>query len=296
MKTLKTLLGTAVATVGAIALTGQQAAAFDMLENGTAFTLFLECLNDGVGLVVDSDKADAYGWQYAIDSFNDGTHVGGVGGDYEIYGMAVLETESEIWVTVNANTPLLGHYFNGAADKNVGWGDLFVDLDGTNFENASNNGDLFGVRFAGTNDSGVGDTGVYSGIGTESVASDNSGFSSLSSHDNLVENSYGGTASLGDLNVDPNNIYYGEHLNDNVIAYGQREGGITYRTEQELASMGYNGSQFSGSDTIAFSFNKSSIGLNNPSEEVPEPFSMAALGAVGIGLMKRKMRKRAVAK
>ena len=296
MKTLKTLLGTAVATAGAIALTGQQAAAFEMLENGTAFTLFLECLNDGVGLVVDSDKADAYGWQYAIDSVNDGTHVGGVGGDYEIYGMAVLETESEIWVTLNANTPLLGHYFSGAADNNVGWGDLFVDLDGVNFESASNDGSLYGVKFAGTNDSGVSGTGVYSSIGTESVASSNSGFSSLSSHDNTVENSYGGTASLGDLNVDPNSIYYGEHLNDNVIAYGQREGGITYRTEQELAAMGYNGNQFGGTDTIAFSFNKSSLGLNNPSEEVPEPFSMAALGAVGIGLMKRKMRKRAVAK
>ena len=296
MKTLKTILATSAATVGAIALTGQQAAAFDLLENGTAFTLFLECLNDGVGLVVDSDKADAYGWQYAIDSVNDGTHVGGVGGDYEIYGMAVLETESEIWVTVNANTPLLGHYFDGAADKNIGWGDLFVDLDGTNFESARDDGDLFGVKFAGTNDSGVGDTGVYSGIGTESVASDNSGFSSLSSHDNKVETDYGGTASLGDLNVDPNNIYYGENLSDNVIAYGQREGGITYRTERELAAMGYNGNQFGGSDTIAFSFNKSSLGLNNPSEEVPEPFSMAALGAVGIGLMKRKMRKRAVAK
>ena len=296
MKTLKTILATSAATIGAIALTGQQAGAFEMLKNGTAFTLFLECLNDGIGLVVDSDKADASGWQYAIDSVNDGTHVGGVGGDYEIYGMGVLETDSEIWVTVNANTPLLGHYFRGARDNNVGWGDLFVDLDGVNFETARDDGDLFGVKFAGTNDSGVGDTGVYSGIGTKSVARANSGYSSLRSHDNKVENSYGGTASLGDLNVDSNNIYYGEHLNDNVIAYGQREGGITYRTERELASMGYNGSQFGGTDTIAFSFNKSSIGLENPSEQVPEPFSMAALGAVGFGLMKRKMRKRAAAK
>ena len=292
MKTLKTIVATSAATVGAIALTGQQAGAFQILENGTAFTLFLECLNDGVGLVVDSSKTDAFGWQYAVDSFNDGTDSFGVGGDYEIYGMGLLETQSEIWVTVNANTPLRGHYDSDADDNKIGWGDLFIDLDGINFEDARDNGDLYGVRFAGTNDSGVHKRGVYSGIDTMSVAHSNSGYSSLILHDIIVDYFLGGTASLGDLNRDPNNIYYNQFLNHNVIADGQREGGIIHRTEQELTAMGYNGSQFGGSDTIAFSFHKSSIGLQEKPTKVPDRVSVPAIAAVGLGLMTSILRKR----
>ncbi|HIK11764.1 MAG TPA: hypothetical protein IGS52_16130 [Oscillatoriaceae cyanobacterium M33_DOE_052] len=311
MKSIKTIIGASAATLGFITLNGPAAMA-GSLANGTAFTLFLECLNDGVGLVVNNSKVDQFGWQYALDNNKDGTGVNRDDRNYEIYGVGLRETANEIWFTVNANMPLWGNTYSGAADGNVGWGDLFVDLGGTNFASASNAGSLFGVRFAGTNDSGVNQVGVYSGVKSTSVASSNAGYSSLSSHDSHATN-WGGAPSLGDLD---GTGYYGSNLNQTSIGSGNYEGGISYLSSSDLAGAGYNGGQFGGQQTIGFKFLKSLIlgepvaqtpaepetpagdlgtvpgsGSGADAQQVPEPVSMGLLGVIGFGWAKRKFRK-----
>lgn len=311
MKSIKTIIGVSAATLGFITLNGPAAMA-GSLANGTAFTLFLECLNDGVGLVVNNSKVDQFGWQYALDNNKDGTGVNRDDRSYEIYGVGLRETANEIWFTVNANMSLLGNTYSGAADGNVGWGDLFVDLGGTNFASASNAGSLFGVRFAGTNDSGVNQVGVYSGVKSTSVASSNAGYSSLTAHENHARN-WGGAPSLGDLD---GTGYYGSNLNQTSIGSGNYEGGISYLSSSDLAGAGYNGGQFGGQQTIGFKFLKSLIlgepvaqapaepetpagdlgtvpgsGSGADAQPVPEPVSMGLLGVIGFGWAKRKFRK-----
>jgi hypothetical protein len=119
-------------------------------------------------------------WNYAFDSFYDGTgsfirdgqnytnkgvatngnaaHGVGIYSQYEHFGMAYLEDSENDTITFafNSNLFLEGWYSNGAKDNNIGWGDFFINLNpNKSFEDVQGTGDLIAIRFAGTNDSGV---------------------------------------------------------------------------------------------------------------------------------------------
>ena len=115
------------------------------------------------------------GWNYSIDAFNDGSG----GANFEIKGLAIKETATDIVVALTGGTPLTGVYDSGAADKNIGWGDMFFNFSGKNFTTASNSKSLFGVRFAGTNDSLAPSVGLYGNVQAVSVTSTNHGYNSL---------------------------------------------------------------------------------------------------------------------
>ncbi|WP_413161702.1 PEP-CTERM sorting domain-containing protein [Capilliphycus salinus ALCB114379] len=164
MKTLKTI--GVVATSVCLSLVAQAAQAADFTKVG-------------------SD------WHIVLDSFKDGTDgsLNGVGSPskYEMFGMAIKADQDTVSIAINANIPLLGNYAGGAADDNVGYGDLFFNFSGKAFKDASAANQLFGIRFAGSNDSGVGSVGVYGDVQAKSVVSSNSGWSSFNSYQNWVE-------------------------------------------------------------------------------------------------------------
>ncbi|MFB2880353.1 XDD3 family exosortase-dependent surface protein [Floridanema aerugineum] len=271
-----TLVKTLVATVGIISVTGQAANA-GVLRNGTTINTFMECINDGIGLVVGSSPAQN-GWYYATDSSNDGSG----GSAYEIYGMGIKETESSIMVALRANMPLVGTAYSGAADRNIGWGDMFFNFSGLNFMDAMNQGQLFGVRFAGTNDSGVSQVGLYSGVTAKSVTAENSGYASI----NAYNSSMGSNASLGDLARDTN--YFDRTRSLNEIASGTFLSGINFLNNTQLTAAGFNLSKFAGSETIAFSIDKSSL----PGASIPEPSAVLGLAAIGASVFASKLGKR----
>ena len=272
---ISNLVKVAATAIGIISMTGTAANA-GVLTNGTVISEFLECINDGVGLVVGSSPAQN-GWYYATDASNDGSG----GSAYEIYGMGVKETTDSIIVALKAGTPLAGNAYSGAADGNVGWGDMFFNFSGLNFMQAMNQGQLFGVRFAGTNDSGVANVGLYGGVTAKSVALENSGYGSINSYYSAHSN-----ATLGDIAITGN--YFDKTKSLNAINSGTFLSGITFLNNTQLTAAGFNTNKFAGSQTIAFSINKSYL---PGGVQVPEPATLSGLAFVGATLVASKLRK-----
>jgi len=259
----------------------------------------------------------SHGWNYAIDSFNDGvtgTQIGG--GDFEFYGIAIKETSDTAFIAINSNLSLAGYADPLAQRGNINYGDVFFNFSGQNFNTANANGSLFGIRFADGNDSGVATTGVYTNVTAKSVTQINSGFSNLNEYNTRVA-SQGKTPSLGDLAAtDPYFQQTGNWTVLNSIATGTKVGEINFLTPATLNALGLNFAQFNavGSQTIGFSFNKSSmpsgnyianffaecandaIAIQGSFEAVPEPSTwfgtLVGLSFLGIGAAKRKIKRK----
>ena len=258
------------------------------------------------------------GWNYAIDSFSDGVtgpQVGG--GEFEFYGIAVKETSDTAFIAINSNLSLAGYADSAAQRGNINYGDLFFNFSGQNFNTANANGNLFAVRFAAGNDSGVATTGVYSNVSAKSVTQLNSGFTNLTQFNTRVQ-SAGGTPSMGDLSAtDPYFQQTGENTVLNSIGSGTKVGEISSLTPAALSALGLNFAQFNavGSQTIGFSFNKSSMPSGKyianlfaecandaiaikgsfsqeSSEPVPEPSTIfGTLAGLSILAAKRKLKR-----
>ncbi|MDJ1181324.1 hypothetical protein PJF56_20895, partial [Roseofilum sp. BLCC_M91] len=228
--------------------------------------------------ITDNEQADPLkGWTYATDVSHDSVASDFIGNTnvgetiYEMYGMAVKEDPDtgRIWVALNANLPITGRTVPTQWDRftvpdgNIGWGDMFFDFSGTgNFQNALDSGQMFGVRFADTNDSGV-EAGVYRGVSGKSVVSENAGFWNLDSHNrHVVEKGTGLDSSMGDLAW--NDSYYypydrpGPVKMPNVIDSGERVGAVAIHNRTELENQGFDPSQFPqlGDEIFGFSFQK----------------------------------------
>jgi len=268
---LSNLLKIAATSIGIISMTSTAANA-GVLTNGTTINEFLECINDGVGLVVGTNPAQN-GWYYAADAANDGSG----GSAYEIYGMGVKETDTSIIVALRANMPLAGTSDSVAADGNIGWGDMFFNFSGLNFTDATNQGKLFGVRFADTNDSGVADVGLYGNVTAKSVTGENHGYSSIDSYYSAHSN-----ATLGDIPITGN--YFDRTKSLNEIASGRYLTGLTFLSNTQLTAAGFDLNKFSG-QTIAFQFDKSAL-------SIPEPATLGGLAVVGASLAASLLRKK----
>ncbi|WP_293337391.1 PEP-CTERM sorting domain-containing protein [Microcoleus sp. CAWBG58] len=257
------------------------------------------------------------GWNYAIDSFNDGVTGDQIGGgEFEFYGIAVKETSDTAFIAINSNLSLAGYADPLAQRGNINYGDLFFNFSGQNFNTANANRSLFAVRFAAGNDSGVATTGVYSNVTAKSVTQINSGFTNLTQYNDRVR-SAGGTPSTGDLAAnDPYFQQTGNWTVLNSIDSGTKVGEISALTSATLSAMGLDFSQFNavGSQTIGFSFNKSAmpsgsyvanlfaecandaIGIKGEFEAVPEPSTwfgtLAGLSFLAMGAAKRKIKRK----
>lgn len=251
------------------------------------------------------------GWNYGIDSFLDGSG----GESFNIRGIATKETSDSIFVALTGGTPLKGVANSGAADGNIGWGDLFLNFTGKNFTTASNGKSLFGVRFAGMNDSGVATTGLYGNVKGASVTSVNHGYNSLKQY-------YG--AGFDKANTQGTDIatkaaaysYFGDTTPIlNVIDSGAKLGGIVSWSATDLQNQGLDFGHFTaqGTQTFGFSFNKSDLGLADGNYDyiasiflecgndgvalkggvsVPEPGSLAGLALVGLTVLGSRLSKR----
>jgi len=250
------------------------------------------------------------GWNYAIDSFNDGTntHTVGANSEYEFYGMAVQEDADNLYFAFNTNLGLDGATSGSAWDKNIGWGDLFLNFSGNDFLTAQANGDLFGINFAENNDSNVG-LGLYSGVTAKSVARANSGYENLNSHQNRVEN-LGGTASMGDLaQSDPYLKQTGNWTILNSINSGTRIGDVNLF--EDVSELGLDFGHFgaTGDYTFAIGVGKSllpegdfianifaecgndGMALAGDIASVPEPTATIGLALLGLTLFGSKRRR-----
>ena len=207
------------------------------------------------------------GWNYTIDSFDDGAdgNQRGAESSYEIYGMALKETADQVYIAINSNLNLGGQYAEGAEDEYIHYGDLFLNLSGADLGDAQ--GNLFAIQFDAGNDSGVNQVGVYGDVIGTNTAAENSGFDQMTAHRDWANEEYEAngakvkwTASMGDLSY-TEYFQQGRHTVSSSIQSGDYLGGITFLNEQQLADAGLNfgavNSGVAGRHTIGFNFDRS---------------------------------------
>jgi len=264
-----------------------------------------------MGLTLAAVPAHAFNlssnWLYSIDAKGDGSG----GNAYDMRGIAMKVENDRVYVALTGNTPITGNYSAKAADKNVGWGDLFFNFTGDKFNAAQ--GNLLGIRFASTNDSLV-DTGIYSNVFTTSVTSTNAGYDNFKSYYN---------AGFNKINTQGNNglqtkaqvlDYYGSGSIQTSIAKGNKIGDITMLFADDLTAQNLSFGTATGSNTFGFSFDSSLLPAGSflanvllecandgvvlsakTTAAVPEPTTIVGLTLAGVGLAgaRRRQRQRA---
>lgn len=297
-RNLPTLLGSVGATICLICVTGQQVNAGELYKN----------------------------WNYSIDGVGDNA-----GGDaYEINGLAIKETTDSIFVALTGGMPLTGTSARRAVDGNIGWGDLFFNFSGQDFQTASEQGNVFGIRFAGTNNSKAASIGVYENVLAASDTAENNGYGSLRQY---YDKGWGKPNTLGtDLPTekDAYTYLYGTSVAQNpttrntpilnVIGSGIKIGDINFLDASQLSQEGLDFAHFSsqGTQTIGFKFARSlfpkqggsfishvflecgndavanAFQLKPVPESVPEPSGIAGIAVVGLAWVGYKTLQAAV--
>lgn len=237
----------------------------DPVISGAIINVAAECFNESTALVVNPGSADQHGWQYSDDTGQDSVNGGTVGGTaFEIFGTAFSEryvpsagdeiNRYQLCLVLNSNLPLNGVAYGAAADGNIGWGDVLINLGTGDFLSTSQGSELFAVRFAGENDSGAADVGTYKDVSGMSVSGSNSGFAHWNAYANHVTNK-GKSPVMGDLGSDPTGYYSGS-ISENVIDLGTLiTQGVTFLTDQQLEDLGFDIDRWPG-ENIGFCWNK----------------------------------------
>ncbi|BAY12513.1 XDD3 family exosortase-dependent surface protein [Calothrix sp. NIES-2098] len=275
MRNLKLLLATTALSMGVLTLSGQQANAGQLYN----------------------------GWNYGIDAVGDGSG----GNTYDIKGMAIKDSGDKIYVALTGGMPLTGTTYGSTP---IGWGDLFFNFSGKDFQTASQNGQLVGVRFANYDNSLA--TGVYKGVAAKSITAQHAGYSSLKGY---YDHGFAKTNTQGtDLATtqDVYNYYYNSTVASNpttsntsilnAIASGSKVGNISMLAAQDLTTAGLDFSHFSalGDYTVGFSLDKALLGSGNYVSNIflecgndgvalkgniqPVPESSGAIGLILAGL------------
>jgi hypothetical protein len=258
-----------------------------------------------------SQQAHAFqlsGWTYSIDARGDGSG----GNAFDIRGIAMTTRGNDVLVALTGGMGINGTSYASAADRNIGWGDLFFNFTGKNFSQAQ--GSLFGIRFAGTNDTNVA-TGVYSNVRTTSVTGQNAGYSSLNHYYTASNGTFNkaNTQGSGITTRDAAYNYYGQNTAiQTSISSGNRLGDVFTMSAAELTAAGLGFGNNAGSQTFGFRFDRSllpdgnfmanvflecgndGVAIAGNSAAVPEPTTMAgaALGIAAIGGLKRMRRQK----
>lgn len=249
-------------------------------------------------------------WYYTVDSFND-SMTGNIVGNtkYEIFSVAMKQTGNEVIMAINTHFGINGSSSQYANDGHVSWGDLLFNFTGQSLDTASNASQLFGVRFASNNESGVPELGVYSNVKAKAIANDNGLLlSDLNAYNSWIS-SHGGTPDIGDLSAyDP--YFNPNHHIQNVIESGTKIGNVNILSDPSNLGLDFAHFGATGTQTLAISFDRDLlpdgnflahwgpecdndvIAIAGELTPVPEPSTALALGAFSLLLGMTKIRRR----
>ncbi|MBP0001289.1 MAG: PEP-CTERM sorting domain-containing protein [Cyanobacteria bacterium SID2] len=240
------------------------------LSSGT-FSLFLECNNDGTALVLDSTT----GWQYSRDALGDMTD----GSAYELTGLGVFQEGNDVFVAIGGNMSLSGSGYDRNVDR-IFHGDLFFTPGGDNFQNTMEAGNLYGIHFSGSGDSGANaGLGVYQNVAAKGVGMQNFGHRTYGNYAAMVDSS--SRNFYGDLSAD-NTYLNNDGPGYNVIASGQKveNDGFQLLTLDDLAGVGFDRNSLGGSNIFGFKFNLDAI---VPPPPPPLPKEVGTLKGIAEG-------------
>lgn len=250
----------------------------EALVKGSVFSLWLECNNDGIIQTVGSTDP-VNGWQYTTDARNDNTD----GHFYDIAGIAVREFDDQVVVAISGNTPLTGTGFDRKGSQVI-WGDLFFS-DGTqSFNDAMKSGNLYGIHFAGKNEAGVSQLGVYNNVVAKGVGVNNFGHRTYNNYVNVVGDTGSQQANfLGDMGLSDlggSNTYLdGEATGHNVIGQGTKVGDDGFSlldlNDSRLQGLDLSNLGAPGDQTIAFTFKQSALEYQPTVREMADEYGVA---------------------
>ncbi|NEP82782.1 MAG: PEP-CTERM sorting domain-containing protein [Okeania sp. SIO3B3] len=257
--------------IAALLLNGAGQSAQGIGLTSGMFSLFLECNNDGTALFLDSHN----GWQYSQDAIGDMTD----GSTYDITGMGVFQNGNEVFVAIGSNLPGTGAGYDRNVDQ-IFHGDLFFTPGGDNFQDSMESGNLYGIHFSGSADSGAhAGVGVYQNVAAKGVGMNNFGHRTYNNYAAMVDSS--SSNFYGDLGV--NNSYFnGDGPGYNVISGGQKveDDGFQMLTLDDLTAAGLNRNTVGGSEILGFKFNLDAI---VPPEPAPLPKDIGTLKGIAEG-------------
>lgn len=196
-------------------------------------------------------------WTYAIDSFDDSISGNDIGGTkYEIYATAYKQTKDSVFFAINTNLSLAGTPASYAHDGHISWGDLLLNFSGNSLNQASQEGSLFGIKFASNNESGVPELGIYSNVVAKELAMANGiKLENLSEYNEYVSKN-GRTPSNGDLAANDPYFDQASHVL-NLISSGTKIGDVNLLTDLSNLDLDFGHFGANGSQTIAFSVDRS---------------------------------------
>ncbi|MCM8595879.1 XDD3 family exosortase-dependent surface protein [Accumulibacter sp.] len=253
------------------------------------------------------------GWNYAIDSFRDGSG----GPAYEELGLAYRQVGNTGYFAISGGMPLAGVANSGARNGSIAPGDLFLNFSNHALNTQAsfqNDPGVFAIRFASANDS-LGNTGtnpnptlgVFGSLNVVSLSTQNVGYATLQDYWNAGFNVQ---PQMGDLGTQAAvQGYLGNGTMYANISTGTQLAGITSLDATALAALGLDFPHFgaAGSQIFGFSFNRSLLPSGDftahfleecindgialtVGHEAPEPGTLALLGLALAGVPLRRRR------
>ena len=199
------------------------------------------------------------GWNYTIDSFNDGLDGGNIGTDsrIELYGMAMKEDEDSLYFAFNSNLSLEGLLNRRAYNRRISYGDLFLNFGSPS---SADNFETYGIRFDTSNDSRL-TPGLYQGVSGVSLSRANTGFMTLDEAHEAIA-AQGGTVSYGDLTVD--SAYFEQQSSATTTMFsGTRLGNVDVITDITDLGLAFSSFGATGSHTFGLRVDRALL----PAEE-----------------------------
>jgi hypothetical protein len=253
------------------------------------------------------------GWNYAIDSFNDGIESNQIGptSAFEFSGVAYRQVGERLEFAFNSNLDWDQAFPSaGARNNNIAYGDFFLNFQGSNFTAANATSSLYAVHFDADNDTRMGGQppvlGLYRNVQAEGLTLVNNGFATLNAYEQKIRQ-LGGSPNYGDLPAGTD--YF--TLNAGALTHmksGELVSPIAVQTTFAGLDFGHFGA--TGAHTFGFSLDSRSLPVGSfianvfaecsndgiaiagrvvEPKEADEPTGWVAMviGAIGLGLRRR---------
>jgi hypothetical protein len=255
------------------------------------------------------------GWNYAIDSFNDGIESNTIGptSAFEFSGVAYRQVGDRLDFAFNSNLNWDQAFPSiGARNSNIAYGDFFLNFQGSNFTAANATSSLYAVHFDADNDTQIGGQsptlGLYRNVQAEGLTLVNNGFATLNAYEQKIRE-LGGSPSYGDL--PPGSDYL--TLNAGALTHmksGELVSPIAIQTTFTGTGLDFGHFGTGGAYTFGFSLDSRSLPVGSfianvfaecsndgiaiagrvvEPKEAPEPTGIWAvvIGAIGLGWRRR---------